>query len=109
MNDKMSEPLARTVKSRKRSALNNCRHQRGQSLVEFAWTLPVLLLIVSGAVDLGRAYFTTVLIDSVVSEGLHYAAAYGGCLQYGVASDETSNSTVPIYCQGGNSIYGRMR
>src|SRR5258708_4129670 len=105
----LSEPLAPTGRQRKRSGSKYFKHQRAQSLVEFALTLPVLLLIVSGAVDFGRAFFTTIILDSVVSEGLHYSAAYGGCLQYGVQEDETASSYIPPQCSGTNSIRARMR
>jgi Flp pilus assembly protein TadG len=46
-------------------AQSRCRprtvRSRGQSLVELAITAPVLLLLFSGTLDLGRAYYFTVL------------------------------------------------
>lgn len=45
------------------------RHDSGQSLVEFALLLPVLLLIIFGVVDFGRAIFQY----STVAEGARQA------------------------------------
>jgi hypothetical protein len=80
----------------------------GQSMVEFALSVTVLILIFSGAVDLGRAFFTRISMDSAISEAIHWAAAYPGCLTYGVAQNVQGTSNVPINCVGNNSIVGRM-
>jgi len=84
------------------------RGQRGQSLVEFALSLSVLVLVFSGAIDLGRAFFIRINMDSMVGEGLHWAAAYPGCLPWGVVRNELLSPTVPKYCRGTNSVKGRM-
>lgn len=44
----------------------------GQSLVEFALTLPLLLIILWGAVDLGRLYNAYVAITNASREGARY-------------------------------------
>lgn len=46
---------------------------RGQSLVEFALVIPILLTLVLVAVDFGRIYFTTIQVANAARE----AAAYG--------------------------------
>lgn len=51
------------------------RKPRGQSLLEFAIILPVLLIILAGALDLGRLYFAYVAVTDAASEGAAYAAA----------------------------------
>src|SRR4051812_27011052 len=79
------------------------KHERGQSLVEFALSAAVLLLVFSGTVDLGRAFFTRIMLDSIVSEGTHWIVAYPGCLKYGVAQNSTVSSNVLINCAGTNS------
>ena len=40
----------------------------GQSLVEFALVVPLLLLIFSGAADLGRAFYNQVALEKAVKE-----------------------------------------
>lgn len=50
------------------------RSERGQSLVEFAFSLVVLLLLVAGAVDGGRALFTYLSMRDAAQEGALYAS-----------------------------------
>lgn len=53
--------------------------RRGQSLVEMAVVLPVLLLLVVGAIDLGRAYFSAINLENAVKEGAFYGARDPDC------------------------------
>lgn len=46
--------------------------QKGQDLVEFALVLPLLLLIVVGVLDLGRAFFAAIAVANVAREGARY-------------------------------------
>jgi Flp pilus assembly protein TadG len=50
------------------------RSEQGQSLVEFAAGVVVLVIIVSGVLDLGRAFFTFVAIENGAGEGAIYAS-----------------------------------
>ena len=50
------------------------RHRRGQGLVEFALLLPLLLLVVLGAIDFGRAMFSWIQITNASREAAAYAA-----------------------------------
>jgi Flp pilus assembly protein TadG len=52
------------------------RRERGQSLVEVALVLPVLLIILAGVLDLGRMYFSYVAITDAAGEGATYAAMH---------------------------------
>ena len=45
------------------------RHQRGQSLVEFALVLPLFLLILAAIVDFGMGLATTITISNAAREG----------------------------------------
>jgi Flp pilus assembly protein TadG len=47
---------------------------RGQALVEVLLVLPVLLLLVMGAVDVGRLLFASVAIEEATQEGAIFAA-----------------------------------
>ena len=58
--------------------------RRGQALVEFAIGLTVLLLLVFGVVDLGRAVFAYNSIAHCAREGTRYAIVHG------------SQSTAPV-------------
>src|SRR5438034_11663246 len=46
----------------------------GQSLIEVALALPVLLMLLLGLVDGARAYYFAGVVASAAREGAHYAA-----------------------------------
>lgn len=51
------------------------RGQRdGQSMVELAITLPLLLLLMLGTIDIGRAFFDYIQLRSAVREGAGYGS-----------------------------------
>jgi Flp pilus assembly protein TadG len=52
------------------------RSARGQSLVEFAVFLPVLLLIFLGVFDLGRVYNTYIVITNAARDGAYYGSMH---------------------------------
>ncbi len=54
------------------------RSSRGQSLVEFALTLPLLMLILIGTLDLGRITASYVILANAAREGARYGAAHPG-------------------------------
>jgi Flp pilus assembly protein TadG len=49
--------------------------ETGQSLVEIALALPILLLILLGLADLGRAFYYTTAVASAARQGAAYVAA----------------------------------
>jgi len=50
------------------------RSEKGQSLVEMAVALVILLLLVGGVVDIGRAFFTYMAMRDSVQEGAIYGS-----------------------------------
>jgi hypothetical protein len=50
------------------------RTERGQSLVEFVGFVTVLLIILGGVLEIGRAYFAYVAIENGAGEGALFAA-----------------------------------
>lgn len=50
--------------------------RRGQSLVEFTLLLPVLMIVLLGLLDLGRAYYAYVAITDAAGEGAAYGARH---------------------------------
>jgi Flp pilus assembly protein TadG len=49
------------------------RNQRGQAVVEFALVLPLLLLLVFGVTEFGRAWMTKNILTSAAREGCRVA------------------------------------
>lgn len=52
------------------------RREKGQSLVELALTLLIILTLLAGAVDLGMAFFSYVAVRDAAQEGGLYGALY---------------------------------
>ncbi len=51
---------------------------RGAAAVELALILPVLLLLIGGIVDFGRAFFAQIIITNAASEGARAGVVQGG-------------------------------
>ncbi|MDQ7027924.1 MAG: TadE/TadG family type IV pilus assembly protein [Anaerolineae bacterium] len=66
-------------------------------MVEFALALPILILILSGIIDIGRAYFAYIYINEAAQEGALYAALYPICVDEDVnlspLCDNPNNAT----------------
>src|SRR5436190_5518770 len=99
------------------------RTQVGQAVVEFALVLPVLLLLLAGAVDLGNGFQTYIALTNAAREGAHYGInnSSGICTRvqqilpglqaspgpptcyasYGVNADGTCNTAVTTRKVGG--------
>ena len=58
----------------KKKLLNLLKRKNGQSVVEFALILPVLLLMVLGIIEFGRLLETTNVLTSAAREGVRAAA-----------------------------------
>ena len=69
MSRRGSTSIAQRVPARLRP------RSRGQALVEFAIVLPVFLLLLVAAVDVGRVFFTYIDANNAAREGAAYGAA----------------------------------
>lgn len=49
------------------------RSERGAAAVEMALMLPVLILLIGGIVDFGRAYYTQIMLTNAAREGARAA------------------------------------
>jgi len=50
--------------------------ERGQSLMELALMMTLLLVILAGILDIGRAYFTYVALRDAAGEGAYYGSIH---------------------------------
>ena len=51
---------------------NKYYSHRGQSLIELALTLPILLLLIVGAMDFARMFSTKIVLTNTAREGANY-------------------------------------
>src|ERR1700687_5917450 len=54
--------------------VNGKKSKSGQAMFEFAITLPVLILLVAGVLELGRGYVFAVAVSDAARDGARYAA-----------------------------------
>ena len=69
-------PRVTIVRSPLRRIANT--RSRGQALVELALIAPVMLLLLGGAVDLGRLFYSQVTIADSAREGVMWAVQHPG-------------------------------
>ncbi|GAB4481776.1 MAG: hypothetical protein Kow0088_24270 [Anaerolineales bacterium] len=53
------------------------RLRKGQGLVEFALILPLLLLLIFGVIEMGRAFYIYIIVTSTSREAARYGSAVG--------------------------------
>ncbi len=68
-------------------AVEDRSRSRGQSLVELALVLPVLMLLVLAAVDLGRIFFAQIAVANAAREGAYEASYHGTYVPNAPCSD----------------------
>jgi Flp pilus assembly protein TadG len=71
---------------------------RGQSLVEFALVLPIMLLLLAGAIDLGRLFYAYVAVENAAKEGALFGARSPLC-------DDSLN----VNCDNPNNVVWHVR
>ena len=87
-----------------RSDEDNKKHNslRAQALVEFALLLPILLVLILGAMDLGRVFYVKTVLTNAAREGANYLSRYpkdaevGYLKTWSAISTEGNNSGVTI-------------
>jgi len=72
------------------------QHQDANSLIETALVLPVLLLLLAGAVDIGRAFRAAIIVNAAArtgaAYGIHYPTDIAGMV-LAAKTDATNTST----------------
>lgn len=55
----------------------NRSYQQGQSMAEFALALPILIVVIVGLIEVGRAVFMYAAVVNASREAVRYATAFG--------------------------------
>jgi Flp pilus assembly protein TadG len=82
------------------------RRQRGQSLVEFAISSIVLLLLMMGLLDLSRAFYFAVNLDGAAREGARHGAWFSTNLRANNFLDDADIAIAVNQSLGGSGIVG---
>lgn len=77
----------------------------GQALVETAITMPILILILSGLLDLGRIYYTFIALEESAAEAARYLAIEPYC----ESSNDPDTTVVGNPCINPNNALYRAR
>jgi Flp pilus assembly protein TadG len=77
------------------------KKSRGQSLVEFALILPILLLLVLGAMDIGRIITTKIAVTNAAREGANFLSR--NVLLDDVVNNDDLTATCNVVTQEGRS------
>jgi len=77
---------------------DHTKKSRGQSLVELALVVPILLLLFAGAADFGRVFYAYVAIENAAKEGALYGSRAAQCV------DNTFQG-----CGGANNVTWRVQ
>ena len=70
------------------------KQNRGQSLVEFALVLPLLMILVFGIIDFGMGLRSYISLTNATREGARFAAIGGSAGVYPGNCDGVTNTTV---------------
>jgi hypothetical protein len=77
-----------------RRLVNRSGSRRAQSLVEFALVLPLILVLVLGAIDFGRAFFSWVELTNASRVGANYAATHPDAWALNNTTQKTEYATL---------------
>lgn len=88
------------LRSNKRQRKYICLH--AQALVEFALILPLLLVLIIGAMDFGRVFYFKIVLTNAAREGANYlsrhpadgAAGYANTLNAIITEGDSSGVTI---------------
>lgn len=75
------------------------RVERGQSFVEMAVGMVVLVMLLGGLFDVGRSFIILTAVENASGEGALYGATHPECLTHDHAA---------TICQGNASVVGRV-
>ncbi len=74
--------------------LRRRRRSRGQSLVEFALILPLMMVLLAAVLDLGRVFYATISLNNAAREGAFQAAQTPDSFQSGQPCNTATNLVV---------------
>jgi hypothetical protein len=68
---------------------------RGQTLVEFALILPIIVILLFGIIDFGLMLNHRITLQHAVREGARYAAVHDGCTDIQDRTKDRAGNAIP--------------
>jgi Flp pilus assembly protein TadG len=83
------------------SRRKNQSRPKGQSLIEMALLLPFLLVLILGALEFGRLFFTRIVVTNAAREAAYYLATHPS--DYDSGTGNAPNTTIAAEMEANNS------
>ncbi|MFH1446709.1 MAG: TadE/TadG family type IV pilus assembly protein [Chloroflexota bacterium] len=80
---------------------NQQKHGQGQSLLEMALLMPILLVLIIGALEFGRLFYTKIVITNAAREGAYYLATHQSDYDFGTGI--APNTVIAAQAEANNS------
>lgn len=74
---------------------------QGQSLLEMALIIPILLVLIIGALEFGRLFFTKIVLTNAAREGAYYLSTHPS--DYDSVMDTAPNTVIAAQTEASNS------
>jgi len=74
---------------------------QGQSLVEMALLVPILLVLIIGAIEVGRLFYTKIVITNAAREGAYYLITHKA--DYNAGTGNAPNTVIAAQAEANNS------
>ena len=71
---------------KKESTQKRSKVIKGQSLIEMGLLLPILLVLIIGAIEFGRLFYSKIVITNAAREGAYYLVTHKGDLNKNTGS-----------------------
>ena len=89
------------MQNKARSDQMKRKYNRGQSLLEMALLIPILLVLIIGAIEFGRLFFTKLVITNAAREGAYYLSTHRD--DYDSGTDTAPNTVIAAQTEAANS------
>ena len=74
---------------------------QGQSLLEMALMLPILLVLIISALEFGRLFYTKIVITNAAREGAYYLSTHKS--DYNIVTGTAPNTVIAAQAEANNS------
>ena len=90
----------------KQKILSKKQNTTGQALVEFALALPLVVFLILGALEFGRAFQTKIVLENAAREGTHYFIYDSEDVSSSPAFNNTKTAIISEAANSGVAITG---